>query len=85
MKKLIKLFEILNENEIIKLIEINENKIIYIDNLNNKLTYIFDNNNNNVNIYNNENKLIDNYEINELFEIELTIYEYDLYNKNIIL
>lgn len=82
MKKLIKLFEILNENEIIKIIEKNDNKIVIIDKLNTKLTYI--NENEFIKIYFENNKY-DKYEINDLIEIEKLIYEDEIYDLNIIL
>ena len=82
MKKLIKLFEKLNENEIIKIIEKNENKIIIIDKLNTKLTYI--NENEFIKIYFENNKY-DKYEINDLIEIEKLIYENEIYDLKIIL
>ena len=83
MKKLIKLFEKLNENEIIKIIEKNENKIVIIDKLNTKLTYI--NESEFIKIYFENNNKYDKYEINDLIEIEKLIYENEIYDLKIIL
>lgn len=83
MKNLIKLYEILKNNDIIDVIEINDDLIIYRYN-NQILRYVFDNNVVQIEIINKAFDEVELIEIEDLFKLDLMTFEGELFEKNII-